>query len=40
MESDFKQYALLNLSMGYKQNGVVIINPTHYKENMILSEFY
>ena len=36
MESDckYKQSALLNLTTGYKQNDVVILNPNNYKENM------
>ena len=40
MESNCKQSAWLNLSAGYTQNDAVIINPTNYKENMILSGFY
>ena len=40
MESNCKQFALLNLSMGYTQNDVFIINPTNYKEKMISSGFY
>ena len=31
---EYNQYALLNLSMGDKQNYVVIINPKIHKENM------